>query len=71
MVDFGMQFIEFQNSSILKQKFIDFGINLENIGKKVIKNRSSREECGKRIKDLECHSRKYFLLKKIKTLQQP
>ena len=33
MNDFEMQMIEFQSSSIWKQKFVDFRADLENIGK--------------------------------------
>ena len=60
LVDFEMQLIEFQSSSIWKQKFIDHRVDLENIEKS-----DTREKCRKRtFEDLECHSRKIFLFKK-------
>ena len=62
MVELEMQFIEFQSSrSILKQKFIDFRVDLENIEKKRIREGSTRQNGRKRtFKDMECHSRTFL-----------
>ena len=57
MDKFEMELIEFQSSSIWKQKFIDLRVDLENILKKAIREGNTREKCRKRtIADLEYHS---------------
>ena len=56
MDKFEMELIEFQCSSIWKQKFIDLRVDLEDV-EKAIREGNTREKCRKQtIADLECHS---------------
>ena len=59
-VKFEMQLIEFLSRTIFRKKFIDLGVVFESIDKRRLKMSRKRS-----IKDLECHSSKIFVFKKL------
>ena len=57
MDEFEIQLIEFQSRSILKRKFTDPRVDLENIEKRQLVTGILEKSCRKRtIAGLECHS---------------